>query len=213
MAGERWNVGEPREFTLEFRNAAAILTDPDAVTITVLRPDRTLYTVDSTAVTHPAVGRYGFTYTAAAAGEHIFRIVSTGAVQTVTEQTLYAVPLFEAATDESHARADALLALGRMVAAEQAPRMSDEDLNRLIDYAQRGDGTYNLQKAAAEGWRWKAGRVSGGFSFSADGVAVDKTMLVKHMLAMAEAFDAQAKRGGGGVRTVPLVTDLPVVWS
>jgi hypothetical protein len=95
----------------------------------------------------------------------------------------------------------ALARLSNMVAATTTPALSDEDVDALLDYAIRPDGTYDLRRAAAEGWRWKAGKVAGGFTFSADGVAVDKSMLLEHCLGMVKQYST-------GVRTVTVDTGL-----
>lgn len=98
------------------------------------------------------------------------------------------------------ATAKALLAL--KCSATTAPQLSDTDLDQLVLIAKRPSGVYAINRAAVEGWRWKAARAAGGFSFSADGTAVDKTMLMEHCLAMAKAF------ARGQVRTVQVDTQL-----
>lgn len=203
MSGERWNVGEPRLLSLEFRNAGGTYTDPTTITVSVSLPDRTVVDI-SAAVVKTDIGRYVVGYTAAQVGEHVFRVVSTGPVSTVTEQVLYAVPPYEVIESHTHARADAARHLSRMCAAAEAPTLSDDEIDSLVTFAARRDGTFNLRRAAAEGWRWKAAQVAGAFSFSADGVAVDKTMVVKHCLLMAQQYDGQASRTSG-VRSLKVV--------
>lgn len=87
-------------------------------------------------------------------------------------------------------------------AATSAPQLTDEDLDRLVSYARRPNGTYAINRAAAEGWRWKAAKAASGFSFSADGTSVNKTMLMDHCLLMAKSFTASQ------VRTVQVDTQL-----
>lgn len=53
--------------------------------------------------------------------------------------------------------------------------------------------TYDLALAAAEGWRYKAGRVSDRFRFSQEGEGYDRNQVFEHCLRMAEIYDA--KRG------------------
>lgn len=88
-----------------------------------------------------------------------------------------------------------------MVAAATTPALTDDEVDALLAYATRPDGSYDLRRAAAEGWRWKAGRVAAGFTFSADGVAVDKSMLQAHCLEMVRQYSS-------GVRTVTVDTAL-----
>ena len=63
--------------------------------------------------------------------------------------------------------------LARMTAATEAPALNDADLDELLRGARRIDAaglpptdtawtpTYDLNAAAAEGWRWKQARVAG----------------------------------------------------
>lgn len=98
--------------------------------------------------------------------------------------------------------AEAKATIARKTAATTAPVLTDDDLNELVKYAKRPDGGYNTNRAAAEGWRWKAARAAGGFTFTADGVQVDKSMLMDHCAAMVALFSR------GQVRTVKINTGL-----
>lgn len=51
--------------------------------------------------------------------------------------------------------------------------------------------TVDLAAAAAEGWRWKAGRCSNRFAFSADGERVDHQQVMEHCLKMADYYARQ----------------------
>lgn len=53
--------------------------------------------------------------------------------------------------------------------------------------------TYDLAIAAAEGWRYKAGRTSDRFRFSQEGEGYDRNQVFEHCLRMAEIYEA--KRG------------------
>lgn len=76
--------------------------------------------------------------------------------------------------------AEAKARLERMCAAASDPILEDEDLDELLRGARRRDAdgvspsesgwtpTWDLNAAAAEGWRWKAGRVTS--TYSADDV-------------------------------------------
>jgi hypothetical protein len=70
--------------------------------------------------------------------------------------------------------------------------------------------TYDLNAAAAEGWRWKAARVAGEFDFATDQQTFDRTGKHKQCLAMAEHY---AKRISGSVRVkgaLPILTS-PII--
>ena len=60
---------------------------------------------------------------------------------------------------------------------------------------------YDLYAAAAEGWRWKAGKIADAFDFSTDQQSFDRSQKVKHCMDMAAKYDALAGTSiyGGGV--------------
>lgn len=100
-------------------------------------------------------------------------------------------------------RTEALARLGRMVASDQRPVLSDADLGDVLDGAATIDAdgyrptdpgytpTWDLDRAAAEGWTRKAGRVAGDFSFSADGASFNKGDVLAHCEAMAATYRAR----------------------
>lgn len=66
--------------------------------------------------------------------------------------------------------------------------------------------TYDLNAAAAEGWRWKAAKVVGEFDFGTDGQTFSRSQKQAGCLAMAERF---AKRVTGSIRqrgSLPILT-------
>lgn len=74
-----------------------------------------------------------------------------------------------------------------------------------VEYTGQTDGAwspaYDLYFAAAEGWRWKAGKISDAYDFSEDQQTFDRSQLVKHCMDMAAKYDALAGTSiyGGGV--------------
>jgi len=88
--------------------------------------------------------------------------------------------------------AEARAALARMCAATSPPPLTADDMTALVDIARRPDGTYNLNRAAAEGWRWKAGRIAGNYNLSIDGTTVNKGDLLDHCERMVKMYS----RGG-----------------
>lgn len=90
---------------------------------------------------------------------------------------------------------DAIWTLSRMVASDQTPLLDDEELHRLVTVvAPRGDGTYDLRRAAAEGWRWKAAKVAGAFNLSIDGGAINRGDLLAHCREMVKLYSRQGPR-------------------
>jgi hypothetical protein len=57
--------------------------------------------------------------------------------------------------------------------------------------------TYDLNAAAAEGWRWKAATVAGAFSFTTDSQVFNRAEINAMCLAMAEKYQ---KRVTGSIR-------------
>ena len=74
-----------------------------------------------------------------------------------------------------------------------------------VTYEGTDDGVwtpaYDLNAAAAEGWRWKAGKIADAFDFSTDQQSFEKSQRVKHCLDMAARYEALAGTSifGGGV--------------
>lgn len=101
-------------------------------------------------------------------------------------------------------KAGARALLSNYVAATARPALSLADLDGLLDLSLIPDPdgrlvtdegyvpTWDLNGAAAEGWRWKAGRVAGDFSFSADNASYSKADTMAHCLAMANTYAAKA---------------------
>lgn len=89
-----------------------------------------------------------------------------------------------------------------MTAATSAPVLSEAELALLLESAQVVDATglaptadgytatWDLNRAALEGWRWKAARVAGSFDFNADGASYNRSQ----MLASCERMIAQYQR-------------------
>lgn len=99
-------------------------------------------------------------------------------------------------------RATATTLLANKVAASSRPALEPADLLALLALYATADssgrlpsdegwvGTWNLNAAAAEGWRWKAGKVAGDFTFSADDGTYNKAQVLAHCEAMAAQFAA-----------------------
>lgn len=111
--------------------------------------------------------------------------------------------------------------LERMVAADEVPRLDAGRVAQLLELAARPVGTdpdtavlWDLNAAAAEGWRWKLATLTAP-DFSADGASfnlqgardVCKTMITHYASAVATA-DA----GGLGSVSSGEVTTRPLSW-
>lgn len=59
--------------------------------------------------------------------------------------------------------------------------------------------TWDLQRAAAEGWRWKAGKVANRYSFTTDSQTFNRKELIANCLEMASRYQ---KRSIGSIRVV-----------
>lgn len=82
-----------------------------------------------------------------------------------------------------------------------------------VTWAENGLGwspTYNLNAAAAEGWRWKAGKVAGKFDFATDQQIFNRKDMNEMCLAMADRY---AKRVSGSIRiggALPVI-QVPII--
>lgn len=88
--------------------------------------------------------------------------------------------------------------IARMVAKDNTPTLSDQDVDDLVAIAARPDGTYDLNRAAAEGWRWKAAKVAGYFNITIDGGGINRGDLLEHCTKMVELYT----KGRGRVRSI-----------
>lgn len=91
--------------------------------------------------------------------------------------------------------------LERMVAASAVPTLDAAEVDDLMALAARNDSlqtlpgetgwlpTYALNAAAAEGWRWKAGKVAGAVNMAQDGNSLNRSDMHKACLAQAAYYD------------------------
>lgn len=112
----------------------------------------------------------------------------------------------------------AMARIESMVAASSAPALDSGQLDELLVIARRPDsngllpsdenwaGAYDLNAAAAEGWRWKAAKVAGEFGFSSDGQSFNREQAHAACIAMAEHY---AKRVTGSIPLNPPVS----IWD
>lgn len=108
------------------------------------------------------------------------------------------------------------------VAAASRPVLAPATLERILDQWATPDAlgrpksdadwdpSYDLNAAAAEGWRIKAGMVAGDFNFSADGASYSKADVLAHCLEMETKY---ASRSHGVLATLAGRPTLPASWD
>ena len=105
-----------------------------------------------------------------------------------------------------------------MTAADSAPVLSADELAALLSSVATADSagrvptdtdwvpTYDLNRAACEGWRWKAGKLAGAYDFQADGASYNRSQMLAHCEKMA----AQYARGVVG--SVPVYAAIAAAY-
>lgn len=95
---------------------------------------------------------------------------------------------------------EALSRLRPMVAADVNPKLDSDELDELVVGARRDDAagvapdgagwveTYDLNAAAAEGWRRKAGKVAPLYDFAIDNQRSEEGDVYTHCLSQAEHY-------------------------
>lgn len=103
--------------------------------------------------------------------------------------------------------------LARMTSANTEPVLSTEDLDALLTLSRIPDSTgltsadaawvptYDYNFAAAEGWRWKAGKAAASYAFTMDGDSPERSFLMIRCEKMAAAYARKV------VTSVPVVSD------
>jgi hypothetical protein len=107
--------------------------------------------------------------------------------------------------------------LARMVAATTAPTLDDDALDTLLTTAARVDRdghtadtdgwepTYDLNAAAAEGWRWKAAAAAATVDVTTDGTHLRRAQVHEHCLKMAAHYTAR-------ISTQVAISTLDEAW-
>jgi len=95
----------------------------------------------------------------------------------------------------------ALARLRSMTASSTDPVLTEEELDLLLEGCRLEDsegvapggtdwiGTYDLSRAAAEGWRWKAGKAASRYQFASEGVgSFNRNQVVEACERMAKMY-------------------------
>jgi hypothetical protein len=95
--------------------------------------------------------------------------------------------------------------------ADAQPALTTDELAQLLADAQTRDSegrwtddadyveTYDLNLAAARGWRLKAGRVAADYSIKIEGRELDRGEMVKNFLMMARDYARRARPSSVGM--------------
>ena len=96
--------------------------------------------------------------------------------------------------------ADAQVRLGYMTAASSEPTLDSSEIAELVAMSRVIDAnglapsdagwipTFDLNRGAAEGWRWKAAKVVANFAFTSDGQTFNRQQVVEACERMAEQY-------------------------
>jgi hypothetical protein len=203
-----YDRGDTARLSLLVKDAAGALVDPATLTLTVRTPAGVDTTTTSPAapIVHDSTGTYHADVALPEAGIYTYQWETTvpGQVQGGTLDVDPA-PLDAAATS-----ARGLLA--HMTSADTEPVLSDADLDLLLELARIPDSvglaatdagwtpTYDLNYAAAEGWRWKAGKAAASYAFSMDGESPERSFLMVRCEHMADRYSRKV------VTSVPVST-------
>ena len=100
--------------------------------------------------------------------------------------------------------------LARLTASTAEPQLSDTELDEILTSYRVKDkngksplddewsATFNLNKAASEGWRWKAAKASELISVDLDGERMSSNQIFDHCEKMAQMY---SRRNSGSVTT------------
>jgi hypothetical protein len=109
--------------------------------------------------------------------------------------------------------------LKAMTASSAAPALSDTEIAALLSLASLADSgglapadaswipTYDFNRAAAEGWRWKAAKAAAGYGFTADGATYQREQIMDHCNKMIAQY--QRKIASSAFVYAPLAAAYP----
>ncbi len=96
--------------------------------------------------------------------------------------------------------AEAQARLERMTAASSVPTLDAAEISDLLAMSRTVDSaglapsdanwtpTYELNRGAAEGWRWKAAKAAGDYDFKTDGQDFSRSQVLDHCERMAAMY-------------------------
>lgn len=207
-----YDRGDTTRLRLTVTDDAGAAVDPVALTLTIRTPAGvdTTTTYPAAPIVRDALGTFHADIALPEAGVYTYQWVSTtpGQVQGGTLEVLPA-PL-DAVTAQQTARS----LLAHMVSADTEPTLDAATLDDLLLLARIPDAngvaatdtgweaTYDLNYAAAEGWRWKAAKAASSYAFSMDGESPERSFLMIRCEHMADRYSKKI------VTSVPVDTGL-----
>lgn len=122
--------------------------------------------------------------------------------------------------------AEARQRLERMVAHEDVPALSSDEVDDLVVIAKVTDvegllpsdtgwtETWNLKAAAREGWRWKAAKAARMHTFSADGASYNRAEIIANCETMIRLYGGTGGSIAVGHRSATgTLTDVQIVGN
>jgi hypothetical protein len=205
-----YDRGDTARLNLTVKDAAGALTDPAALTLTVRPPAgaSTVYTSPAAPIVKDATGTYHADIPLPTAGAWTYQWQSTAPGQ-VQGGTLEVLP---APLDTPSGQQIARSRLARMTSADTEPTLDAAALDDLLLLARIPDAaglaatdaawdpTYDLNLAAAEGWRWKAAKAASSYAFTMDGDSPERSFLMIRCEHMADQYSKKV------VTSVPVST-------
>lgn len=85
--------------------------------------------------------------------------------------------------------ADARAQLERMVAHDSDPQLTAPEIDALLNFCKVSDTGWALDLGAAEGWRWKAGKVAALYSFAIDNQRSEQGQVYANCIIQSERYD------------------------
>jgi hypothetical protein len=205
-----YDKGDTALLTVTFRDAAGALTDPTVVKFRAVDPAGAItnWTYPAAQVTRTSIGVYVAALPLPSSGLwSYYWTTEAGAVEDAT------IAVTELATERTADQQLARRLLSRMVSSETEPTLDASDVDDLLTLARIPDSTglhatdagwvatYDLNFAAAEGWRWKAGKAAASYAFTMDGDSPERSFLMIRCEKMAAAYARKV------VTSVPIVSD------
>lgn len=93
--------------------------------------------------------------------------------------------------------AEARVLLENMTAWDDVPALTTPEVDSLLALAGSELLGWNLDLAAAEGWRWKAGKVAGKYTFSIDSQQSNQREIYLNCIMQAGVYAERADAVGG----------------
>lgn len=207
-----YQQGDTARLTLVVKDASGALADPSTLTLRTVTPARvtTTYTYPSAPIVRDSLGTFHGDVPLPAAGIWAYEWTTTNPGQVQGDTLTVTVD----PTARSAAQQIARSRLANMVAADLEPTLSDAQLDDLLTLSSIPDingvaatdtgwvETYDLNYAAAEGWRWKAAKAAASYAFTLDGDSPERSFLMIRCEHMADRYSKLI------VTSVPVDTGL-----